>query len=246
MDGASEEAGGVAAVERALSILEAFSEADSSLSLAELAARTSLYKSTILRLIQSLERFAFIERGADSRYRIGPGAWRVGALFMRELRLEERLMPVLAALAERTTESASFYVPTAGPARVCLLRVDSPHTVRDIVRIGDRLPLDAGAGGRVIRAFLFPGNKEDDAIRASGLHATWGDRDKEIAGVAAPVFGADNRLVGALTLSAPTARRDRAWVASMRPVVLSLAVRASRALGCKDPDPLTGSSKGPS
>ena len=45
--------GGLAAVERALSILEAFGEADDELTLAELAKRTGLYKSTILRLSKS-------------------------------------------------------------------------------------------------------------------------------------------------------------------------------------------------
>ena len=47
-------ANGVAAVERALSVLGAFRDGDASLSLHELAARTGLYKSTILRLLVSL------------------------------------------------------------------------------------------------------------------------------------------------------------------------------------------------
>ena len=41
---------GVAALDRAIAILNAFTAADRSLSLAEIAARTGFYKSTILRL----------------------------------------------------------------------------------------------------------------------------------------------------------------------------------------------------
>ena len=50
--------GGVAAVDRALSVLSAFQDGDAALSLAELAERTRLYKSTVLRLLASLEHGA--------------------------------------------------------------------------------------------------------------------------------------------------------------------------------------------
>ena len=50
----------VASVERALSILEAFSDGTSRLSLAELSVRTGFYRSTILRLTDSLRRFGYM------------------------------------------------------------------------------------------------------------------------------------------------------------------------------------------
>ena len=56
--------GGVAAVDRALSILQAFRAGGSSLSLTEIARRTGFNKSTRLRLNQSLERFEYLVRGA--------------------------------------------------------------------------------------------------------------------------------------------------------------------------------------
>jgi DNA-binding IclR family transcriptional regulator len=227
-------AGGVAAVDRCLAILAAFDGARPALGLGELALRTGLYKSTILRLLASLERRAFVQRGTDGRYRIGPGAWRVGLLFLRALDVEERLRPVVQDLAARADESASLYVPLPGsepPARVCLLRADAAHSVRDHVRVGDQLPLSEGAAGRVLRAFLEPSSPELSALRRDRVHASWGERDPEIAGVAAPVFGGDGWLVGALTLSAPTARRSRSWLEGMKPVVLAAAERASRELG---------------
>jgi DNA-binding IclR family transcriptional regulator len=230
----------VAAVERALAILEAFDGARTALSLADLAAATGLYKSTILRLAVSLERHAFVQRGSDGRYRVGPGAWRVGALFPRALDLEERLLPVVRDLSRQADESASFYVPLAGsapPLRVCLLRVDAPHSVREHVRAGDRLPIGEGAAGRVLRALLGPPGPDLSRLRREGAFASWGERDPEIAGCAAPVLGSDGRLVGALTLSAPTARRDRRWIEASRPLVAAAAARASRALGFRPEAP---------
>ena len=52
--------GGVAAVDRALSILDALT--DDKVTLAELSKRTDLYKSTVLRLLKSLEKFGYVLR----------------------------------------------------------------------------------------------------------------------------------------------------------------------------------------
>lgn len=231
---------GVAAVDRALTILEAFREEDPYLSLAEISARTGFYKSTILRLIQSLERFTFIVQGVDGRYRIGSGAWRIGMLFKKELRLEERMMPLLTELAKQTGESVAFWIPLVSqpePMRLCILRVESMHAVSHNFRVGDTLSLvprqdrELGTTGRVIRAFLFPNNPADEDIRKYRVFSSWGDRDPEVVGIASPVYGPVNELVGALTLSAPTSRRDKTWADSMKPLVLAMSDRATQALG---------------
>jgi DNA-binding IclR family transcriptional regulator len=71
---------GVAAVDRALLILSVFQEGDAPLTLAVLARRTGLYKSTILRLLQSLIRAGFVLRLSDGCYVIGPAAARLAKL----------------------------------------------------------------------------------------------------------------------------------------------------------------------
>ena len=45
----------------------------------------------------------------------------------------------------------------------------------------------------------------DDAIRRDRVFYSYGVRDPELLGVAAPVFGPDDELVGGLILSAPPA-----------------------------------------
>ncbi len=231
---------GVAAVDRALLILLAFGNDYPSLSLADIAERTGFYKSTILRLIQSLKRFNFIVRGEDGRYRIGSATWRLGILFERELRLEERLMPFLRDLADGTNESVAFWIPISGQAelkRLCLLRVESPYAVSHNFRVGTMVSLNApddrvlGTTGRVMRAFLPDSSPQYEDIRKTRVFSSYGERDPELLGVAAPVFGPHNDLVGALTLSAPTSRRDRAWAQSMKQIVLDTADRATQALG---------------
>lgn len=71
---------GVAAVDRAFLILSAFQEGDVSLTLAILARRTGLYKSTILRLMQSLIRAGYVIRLPDGNYAVGASAAKLGRL----------------------------------------------------------------------------------------------------------------------------------------------------------------------
>ena len=218
---------------RALAILAAFDEYAPVLTLAELASRTGLYKSTILRLLASLEQGGFVERRGDGRYRIGAQAWRVGSLFTADLTLEKILLPIMQQLSADTSESVSFYVPLLGttpPMRMCLMRVASPHRVRDIFHVGNRLPLDKGSGGRVIRAFTDSSYREDDAIRAERAYITWTELDPEVCAVGAPVMGPDGRLIGALVLSAPCARHNRSWLHAMQPLVVATADQATRSL----------------
>ena len=59
--------GGAAAVDRALSLLAAFRAGDRALGLAELALRTQLYKSTVLRLLASLEHARLLQQLPDGR-----------------------------------------------------------------------------------------------------------------------------------------------------------------------------------
>jgi DNA-binding IclR family transcriptional regulator len=224
---------GVAAAERALAVLAAFDESAPVLTLAKLAARTGFCKSTLLRLLVSLERTGFIERCSDGSYRIGSQAWRVGSLFTLDLSLEKILLPIMEQLAADSRESVAFYVRLAGvmpPARICLLRVSAPRRVVNMYYVGNRLPLDKGAGGRVVRAFTDFSYREDDVIRAERVFAAWGAVDPEVCAVASPVMGPDGSFIGALLLSAPCARHNEDWLELMKPVVIEAAVRATHSL----------------
>ncbi|ESY88410.1 IclR family transcriptional regulator [Mesorhizobium sp. LNHC220B00] len=221
---------GVAALDRAIAILDAFSTADRSLSLAEIAMRTGLYKSTILRLANSLLRGQLLERLDDGRYRVGPAAFRLGALYQRSVVAADILLPIMRDLSERSWESVAFYV-RSGDVRTCLYRVESKHPIRYTIREGDVLPLLAGSGGRVLAAFSGQQGEPYETIRKTFNCLAVGDRDHETAGVSAPVFGPGHVLLGALTLAGPSTRVDTAFLGRMKRPLLEAAARATRAFG---------------
>ncbi len=223
-------ADGVAALDRAIVILNAFATGDRSLSLAEIATRTGLYKSTILRLANSLLRGQLLERLDDGRYRIGPATFRLGALYQRSVVAMDILLPVMRDLSEQSRESVAFYV-RSGDVRTCLYRVESKHPIRYTIREGDVLPLLMGSGGRVLAAFSGQPGESYESIRRTCHYLSVGDRDPETAGVSAPVFGPGRVLLGALTLAGPSTRVDRTFLRRMTPALLEAAARATRAFG---------------
>lgn len=222
---------GVAAVDRALSVLAAFQDGDAALSLTELALRTRLYKSTVLRLLASLEHGGWVQRQDDGRYAVGAAAARLHAVYVQSFSLDKLVMPALHALVQATGESAAYHV-RQGKERLCLYRVDSPHPVRDHARVGDFLPLDKGAGGRVLVAFdpeLGDWQKKSRnhyaRVRSDGYEALVGDRHSEIAGISAPVFRQSGELAAALTLTMPAHRYDERYVKNV--------LQAARELGAQ-------------
>lgn len=219
----------VLAVERALAILEAFAAGGARLPLAELARRTGLYRSTILRLAASLERFGYLSRDGDGRFRLGPTLWRLGVLYQDAFDLADYVRPVLREVVEEVGETAAFYV-REGDRRICLYRVNSPRTVSSHLEEGAELPLDRGASARVLVAFTGGKGELYEKVRRRGSYVSLGERDPEAAAVAVPVLGAGRRLLGALGVTGPRNRFDRATCARMARILRGKAASLARAL----------------
>ncbi|MEK8026941.1 MAG: hypothetical protein RLY78_1342 [Pseudomonadota bacterium] len=222
--------GGAAAVDRAISLLTAFQPGESALTVTELAERTRLYNSTVLRLLASLAHGRLLRRTADGRWALGPEVARLGALYTASFSLEDVVLPEMRELVARTQESVAFHV-RQGEQRLVLLRVDSPQLLRDHVRAGDVLPLDRGAGGRVLMACSGAPGRLYDQVRQDGYVMVTGDRIPGLVGISAPVWRTGTELAGALTLTAPEIRVQPSFVDELR----ASAARLTQALGGRAP-----------
>jgi DNA-binding IclR family transcriptional regulator len=227
-----EERGGVAALERGLSILEAFKQGKEILSLAELAGLTGLYKSTILRLCDSLLRFGYLQRMEDGRFRLGAAVFPLARVYQRAFNLRDAVVPALRSLTDRTSETSSFYVRD-GDSEVCLHRTASPHPVRDAgVGEGARFAIDNSACSVVLSAFLGArGDKYDKARRDVVVIASPSNRIPGVSAVVCPVFTVNQTLAGALLLSGPETRFTDGTVPAMRAAVVDEAIALTRSLG---------------
>ncbi len=219
------DAEGVAAVDRALAIVAAVERAAPPVSLSELSRLTGLYKSTILRLVASLEKGALVVQRADLKYELGPLAFRLGRAYDASHPLRERVLETLDRLVDQGTESASFHVRYDEEQRLCLFRVDSRHSTLDNVNTGDLLPLGRGAPAKVISYYFGRacGSLPKDTPL---IFTSFGERNPSCAAVSCPVFGSGDQFVGALSLSGPLERYSEAAIAHMTPLLLE----AGRAL----------------
>ena len=197
---------GVAAVSRALSILCAFHQNDQKLGLSEIARRVGMYKSTIIRLTESLEAYGMLVRDHDGHYRLGIELIRLGAIARNAISRYPEIDATLQQLMEMTGESATYYV-RRDQLRLALHRVDSPRMIRDHIKVGDLLPLDRGAAGRV----LLANDASASSPEAFRIIVSLGERDPEVAAIAGPVYARD-RVAAALSVSGPIGRFTKANV----------------------------------
>lgn len=225
-----DDAKGVDAVERALTLLDAFQSGKRTLSLHELAQATGFYKSTILRLAASLERFGYLRRREDNRYQLGPACARLASAHGAAFDFSEVLQAAIKELAEASDETVSYYVRD-GAERVCVFRQNSTRSIRHHVDEGARLPLDRGAAGLVLLAFGGEKGPRFDRIRSDGYVVSLGERDPDAAAVSVPLFDAHDQLLGALTISGLRSRFSSEVIDTLRASLVSAAARLEREFG---------------
>jgi DNA-binding IclR family transcriptional regulator len=215
----------VRAVERALDILSAFTD-ETELSLTEIAARTQLHKSTVHRLLASLEGKDFVTRNAETeKYRLGFRIWELAANLSQSDDPAIMLQPEMERLRDSLGETVSLYVRDGGE-RIRIQAVQSNQAIRRVAPIGARLPLNVGASSKVLIAFAgadvqkevletleWSGLAEKEAfirqldeIRRLGYATSVEEREPGAAAVSAPIFNRSHKLVAALAASGPSNR----------------------------------------
>jgi DNA-binding IclR family transcriptional regulator len=225
----------VLGAERSLAILDAFLDGKNALSLGDLEERTRLFKSVILRYLISFERHGYVNKGSDGTYRLGPRLFQLGKVYESNFDLSRQLMPVLRTLADKSGETASFYVKENN-RRMCLMRVEAGQSVRVSVREGSLLPLDDTSISQVLREFSEAPLNTLAQREKRWVRTSTGVLDPLTASASTPVFGMDDVLLGTLTISGIVARFNPADDA-VGEMLVTAARRVSRALGARFPLP---------
>jgi DNA-binding IclR family transcriptional regulator len=220
----------VIAVTRALAILDAFKPGEIDLTLGELARRTRLHKTTVLRIARTLGAVRYLVQMPAGSWRLGPAAGWLGARYHRRFDEAVIIEPMLRDLTRKTRESAAFYV-REGDSRICVVRVDGPRPIRYHARLGEVLPLHRGAPGRVLLAYSGEPGEPYESIRRTGVQSTFGERDPAVGSVAAPVFGENCVLIGVVAVTGPIDRFTRKAAEQHARMVKLAASRLTSELG---------------
>lgn len=191
---------GVAAVDRAVAILSAFDHRTGEMDLADLARTTGLYKSTILRLLDSLIQARMVARLPNGSYVLDIECGRLGAVYAASRDPSGQTRALLQELAGRTGLTAGYFV-RQGEFRLCVNVAVPPEDVFHHLNEGDRLALRQGAAGRLLCAYTGIELDDSEQARRDGLLFRNGDRFPELSSLAAAVLSPAGQLQGVISLS---------------------------------------------
>lgn len=248
----------VEAVLKALDILECF-QRQPQLSLKKISEVTGLHKSRIMRLCGTLiSKGYLLYEGETGQYKLGPKIISLSRSYEQSNDLLSLARPLMRNLAQETGESASLFI-VDGLNRLCIAREEGTYSIRYNIIEGQRMPLYAGAGGKVLLAFaqedlqkkilkkghikkLTPQTikepkqllKELEIIREQGYAASFGERDAEVAALAAPIFNHEGKICASLSIAGPISRFSREHNVQHLKILLATAKRLSEMLGYAD------------
>lgn len=228
----------VRAVERALDILMCFSLEKPSLSLTQIAEKVGMNKSTIHRLLATLEAKRFVMRDkATGSYQLGFRFIELASIMLKNIDLNRWAQPYLHHLADVSDETVDLAM-LDGDHVVYLQVVESPERVKIAAAVGEQLPAYCTATGKAFLAYLPEfqvnaivssgmarhtkftlTNPEDlyldlQEIRSRGFAISEQEYEKDINAVAAPILDANGFPMAVIAIVGPTFRltRDRMMV----------------------------------
>src|SRR4051812_26872602 len=142
----------VQVLRKATTLLERLADGGG-LSAAQLADSTGEPKSTIHRLLASLESLGYVERGsARGTFRLGLKLLELGSSVLGRLDERQAAQASLRRLHAETEQSVYLCVRD-GLRAVCIDRIDGRWVRSMVLQVGASLPLHIGAAPRVLLAF---------------------------------------------------------------------------------------------
>jgi DNA-binding IclR family transcriptional regulator len=143
-------------VQRAVRLIRHVAEGNAVLNMSETAKRLRINRTTLLRLLHTLEVEGFVERRpGGGGYQVGLSFLELGARALFSQDLVQVAVPVLTGLAENVQLSAHLGIRD-GTDVLYLVRRTPNTPLASNIRVGSRLPAHATAMGRVLLAFMAP------------------------------------------------------------------------------------------
>jgi DNA-binding IclR family transcriptional regulator len=238
----------VRVIGKAVAALDALLDGNAELTSAELARRLGMSRSTVHRLLTTMERHRLVDRTETGAYGLGIHLFRLGSAVPVRAVLGRLAEPALAALAERFAVSTYLSVRD-GERALCIARVDRGPVRTTTYQVGETLPLHLGAGPNVLMSEL-PGAELDRilerpllamtprtlvdppairsrlaSIRDTALAYAPDDVEVGLAAMGVPVRDHSGELVGAVSVVALTP-----WFSGEHYAAIAAGLRETAAL----------------
>jgi DNA-binding IclR family transcriptional regulator len=196
---------------RALEVFAELQRAERPQRLSDLARNCGMSLPTTLRILRVLQDFGMVSQ-TDKSYRIGPAVLPAARSFLENDPLVVAARPVLQQVASQTGLTASLYT-RLGFERILVARVDGEAPLRYDLPLGKRLPLSAGAAGKILLArasddelrqvvaAAIAGGQEDSAFTIETLRSRLPEPGADYS------YSADERATGVLSVAVAVPNR---------------------------------------
>ncbi|MGG1575177.1 IclR family transcriptional regulator [Fictibacillus sp. NRS-1165] len=209
-------------VEKALSILEFFSENTPFYTLQQLSKESGYPKTTLFRLLCSLEKFGYIRRAqtkGEIQFGLGWSFLEKAALVKEQINLKELAKNIMISLRNKTNLTVQLAIQD-GREAVYIEQIPSFQPIRVYPEIGRRVPLNSAACPRILLAYLpeeeqkgflefhnsLNTKKKEDIrselsmIKQQGFAISKGELAEGTMALAVPVFDAQNEIIASLSV----------------------------------------------
>ena len=221
----SELVSGTQAIDRASALLIHILESSTPPLLSELSRTYEIPKSTTSRMLGALERQGLVRRDRTGAFIAGDVLTQFARSQNHDSVLVARMHSVLEKLALSTGETSNLAVSSNGEMRL-IDQVDSHYLLGATNWVGKRIPYHASALGKILLAYgaaIIPAGKlerltsktitsrprllmELENVRKKGFAIIIDELEEGLVAVAAPIREDDGRVVGAVSISGPSAR----------------------------------------
>lgn len=246
--------GAAKALSKGIALVDLLVAQPRGLKLTDVVRHAGLPKATVLRLLDALTEDGLVRCDDTGMYRPGPRCAVWGAAFVDHLDLRAEAHDLLTHLSEISGETAHLGI-LDGPRILYIDKIDSPHSLRMVSRVGATNPLHCTGLGKAILAYADPALAEDVAAAgpqrrtentitdAEGLRAELArvrrvgyaiddvENEDGVRCVGAPVFDHRGAPVAAFSVAGPVSRMTRERIAGLAPRIAEAGADLSRRLG---------------
>lgn len=221
-------------LEKTFKILGLFSEEKPALSIKEINELLDFNKSSTFRIIKNLEEVAYLTKDPITlKYKLGYGIYYMGNLAESHTVVHKIAKPYLEELNEECVETVHLAVMCRGQA-LYLEKIEGKRVLTVISKTGTKLPCHCSGVGKmllsdlpetelmdVIREWGLPEytrntitdmtrlKKELNLIQKQGYAIDNEEIENSLKCIAAPIRDSRQRVVAAISISAPKERFER-------------------------------------
>ena len=243
------------ALDKGLDILETLADAETGLTMAEMAPRLGRSISEIFRMVVTLERRGWVTIEPGDRYQLSSRMFELAHRHRPLLNLSEAAMPIMQRLAKQAFQSC--HISTIQSSRIIVIaHVDAPGSISMTIRTGAVMNPFTSISGKVLLAFSsdaqrarmmedhllitgdMPVSPEDfntllAPIRQDGMACQPSPKVRGVTDLGCPVRGRDGHCVGALTIPylEDISAQHGPSVASCSELLRAAAAEISHAMG---------------